>query len=197
MADPLAGQREAINRGEVERLLWPDEGKGCLVDVGDIFKLRTCHIEIVRRRRVQSGRNWFWRAEFTRRYPEGRVHLLDRKGSYTDDPEQALRAQDDPDAATIFTAEPMENPQNLSAPPEPEAIPPHEVATLPSSVAARARFEALRQHDEQQRRVCQLSDKLRSLQRRAERDGLDLGPEIDGVALAIADVERRVVAKAA
>jgi hypothetical protein len=143
MADPLAGQRRAINDRETERLLWPDEGKGCPVEVGEVFKLATCHIEITRCQRVQRGREWLWRSEFRRIYGDGGVFLLSRAGGYTEDPKLAMRAQDDPEAGTV-TGDPLENPRNTESPPEPEAIPPHEVATLPTSVAARVRFERLR-----------------------------------------------------
>lgn len=80
--DPLAGQREAINNSEIEYLLFDDEGKGCPVKPGDIFKLRSCHIEITRCHRVQAKSVWKWRAEFRRQYPEPQRHLR-RNGGYT------------------------------------------------------------------------------------------------------------------
>lgn len=66
MSDPLAGKRKQINEGELESLLWPDAGGGPPVTKGDIFKLRSCHIEITKVHRVMPKGKAHWRAEFTR-----------------------------------------------------------------------------------------------------------------------------------
>lgn len=190
MSDPLKGKREQIRAGELDHLNWPDDGNGCPVQVGEVFALRNCHIEITSVKRVQKGKGesseWVWLAFFDTYHTE-RPYLLSSRG-YTTSPHQALKAQDD---RHRFASQDV-----AGQPPEPEAIPPHEIAALPSTVAAKARFAALKQQEDQQRRMRQLSDKMRALQKRAEIHGADLTAEIDEVERLLLDVERRLPAAA-
>lgn len=165
MADPLAGKREQINRGELNSLQWRDDGNGCPVSVGQVYELRACWIQIskVVSRKVGSG--FVWRATFDRRWKDmGRLWLLDRKGDYTEDPDQAMRAQDDPDASTLDRVDPddrSDEHRNNGEPPEPEAIPPAEVAELPSSVAARVRHAEIHRADVDRRMNSSLIAQIR------------------------------------
>lgn len=167
MPDPLAGYRERINEHpEVREIDFPDpvpdpntagrrRGRGCPVKRGDIFKLRTCHIEITSTRRLLVDGRFVWRAEFVRSYADKEMQFLhhgagDDERGYTSDPDFALAACDDPDAATIVQ---LNSPRNLGPPPEPESIPSRQVAELPTTVAAQARFAR-----EQRERASELAD---------------------------------------
>lgn len=193
-AHPLAGQREAINRGEQHRLLWPDDGKGAPVKQGETFKLRSCSIEITRVHRVQKGREWMWRAEFTRHVPYRPVFLArSATHPYTEDPDQAIRSQDDTiNASTLYAADPMDNPLNVRTPPEPEAVPSHEVATLPTTVAARARFEQINREDTEKRLDRSMTSKLREVRIRARQVGADVSREMEVIAEATESARRKV-----
>jgi hypothetical protein len=195
LRDPLVGQREAINRGELEHLLWPDCGKGCPVEVGQVFSLRRCGVEITRTHRVQKGRRWMWRAEFTRIEREARPGFLDRRrGGYVGRASDGMQAQD-AIGATIDAVSPAERSQehrDAGEPPEPEPVPSGQVAQLPSTVAAQARFARLRRQVDQERRVRHLAGKLRRLQKRAEMGGIDLSRQIEAVEKALADAESAI-----
>ncbi len=60
------------------------------------------------------------------------------------------------------------------------------------SVAARARFAALREAETRRLTVDQLSAKLRALQKRAERTGVDLSDELARVGKALAEAEAKL-----
>lgn len=192
MKDPLAGKREAIAEGELNHVTWPDKGKGCPVEIGDQFTLRPFSIQITHTRRTRSGGQWIWLAAFEKFYPQGKPYLLDRRGGYTDDPKAAMRAQDDPAPATLDRQGADARTEEHRAggePPEPEGVPPHEVSSLPTSIMARERFRDLRRQVDQERRMDQLASRVKKLQKRAERTGLDLGEEIDDLEATIARVE--------
>lgn len=171
MADPLAGKREQINRGELNSLQWRDEGNGCPVSVGQVYELRACWIAINHVAHRKVGQGFVWRATFERRWKDmGRLWLLDRK-SYTEDPDQAMRAQDDPDASTLDRVDPddrSDEHRNNGEPPEPEAIPPAEVAELPSSVAAQARHAEIHRADTDRRMNRSLIEQIRQARLSAE-----------------------------
>jgi hypothetical protein len=145
MADPLAGLREKINEGAVEAIVWPDDGSGCPVKVGEIFQLRTCAIEITSTRQHKKGSGKFiWRAEFIR-YSRGgdRLHLLPRAGG---DYVHQLPGEGERDPTLKLDApggidqEVLD--RNLGhAPPEPEGVPPDEIPRYSGSKLARARYE--------------------------------------------------------
>lgn len=147
MPDPLAGLRERINEDtSVHALAWPDRGQGAPVQVGQVFKLRRVAIEVTRVRRERRGHGFVWIADFTRYHPDrgprvltrGAGDGLDEHFGYTDTPETGLLLDDEHTEATLV---PLNSPRNLGPPPEPEAIPPHEVESLPRTAAARMRFE--------------------------------------------------------
>ena len=108
MRDPLQGQREAVNRGAIE-LIWPDKGKGCPVQPGQRFALRSCEIEVVVVWRVPARAGWTWRARFQRFYWEPRRWFLGRTTGYVQNPHHAIGVWD-------------------ANGPEPEAVPPMELA---------------------------------------------------------------------
>jgi hypothetical protein len=92
-ADPLAGQRQAVNTG-TDELRWPDRGNGCPVKPGQSFSLRTCTIVIRRTWRVPARAGWSWRATFVRHFRDRRLWLLGRSTGYTDRAAFAIRAWD-------------------------------------------------------------------------------------------------------
>jgi hypothetical protein len=57
--DPLAGKRQALNRGEVEVLTWAELTK-CPVSKDEVFPLRSCTIQIghVQRRLIKGEQRW-------------------------------------------------------------------------------------------------------------------------------------------
>jgi hypothetical protein len=69
MKDPLAGRREAINRGETEVLVFPGDSV-CPVDRGEVFALRSCHVEITHTQRKLIKGEWRWEARIARHLPD-------------------------------------------------------------------------------------------------------------------------------
>lgn len=173
VSDPLAGQREAVNGG-AESLLWPSiDAKGnrlpCPVKRGETFELRSCRITITKIHRLGRAQGWQWRAEFirTKRVAADRVHLLAKRGGYTDDPRQALQAREQEGGW-------REVAENLGPPPEPEAVPPEVVADLPLSVAARERYEAEQAERRREWEALPLAERVRRLEARGDRVGRQL-----------------------
>lgn len=167
MRDPIAGQREAINEGKADALLFTyfepgtTEIKPCPVKRGDSFELRTCRITCGTPMRIGKHGRWQWRVPVTRhkRVSADKVRLLDKRSGYTDDPRSALSA------ANITDDEHWrEVAENLGPPPEPEAIDPEIIATLPSTVAAQANYE----REQRERRAAfdalPLSERVRRLE---------------------------------
>ncbi len=196
--DPLAGYREAINAGECDVLTWRDTGEGSPVKVGDTFKLRACSIEIRSLRRNGRGQVWHWVATFERFVRAEKLYLLtpgagDGHG-YTTSPERAHRSGEEAEA----NPSPAEMAAGLAAdvrdvrhPPEPEAVPPHEVRNLPTSIAARARYESER-HDAIEKRLDRsLTGQLKELRIRARATGVDISNEMTE----ILDLADRAMAK--
>lgn len=68
MKDPLAGLREAINRG-ADVITWPDE-HGCPVKKGEEFKLRSCRVVIASTDRALIKGKWLHRARLLRYLPD-------------------------------------------------------------------------------------------------------------------------------
>lgn len=198
MADPLAGVREQINEGELDVLVWPDDGTGCPVEVGQVYPLRSCAIEITGTRRFQRGRgSWFWRATFERIYPSRRVYLLAARGAgdeghgYTTE-KGALESGDERPEW-----EPLEGDTvPVGSPPEPEAVPPHEVKDLPTSIASRRRYEEQHQADLERDLSRSLTSRVREVVIRAQRSGVDVSDEVAQIEEA-AERARRKVQRAA
>lgn len=187
--DPLDGQRDKINSGDKTRLVWKDAGETCPVEVGDVFELRSCSIEISKVHRAQSAGKVDWQAEFTR-YERGgdRVRLLGISGGYTTSPEQAMRAQDDPDAATLVR---LDAP-NLGPEPEPEAVPPHEIGNYTGDQEARQRYllavaEARAAHE-----ALPIDQRMASVKRAAKERHIDLSPDEQVIKQRLSKMEHKV-----
>lgn len=73
MGDVLAGQREAINRGELKVLRFAGD-RPCPVQKGERFRLRSCSIQIERIQRYLKGGRSEWIVGF--------VRLEDERGFY-------------------------------------------------------------------------------------------------------------------
>lgn len=198
--DPLAGRREGINAGYVDSLLWPDRGQGAPVEQGKFFKLRTCHIEITRVHRVQQnaeggGKRWLWRAEFRRIFPEGGVFLLGKSGKYVRDAKEALTSQDDHVGATLDPIDPDDRSdahRAVGEPPEPEAVPPHEVGTYTGDALARRRYE----HEMAQERHADaeqpLEVRLARLRQLADAKHVDISGEVRVIEKRVEKIEQRL-----
>lgn len=126
------------------------------------------------------------------------LYLLDRKGGYTSDAGQAMRAQDDPEAPTIDGADSHELAnRNLSAPPEPEAVPPHEIEHYTGSVLSRRRYD-----DEMSQLRLELASKpielrLAYVRQLARENHVDITGEERIIERRIAALERKLIDKAA
>lgn len=190
--DPLAGKREAINAGNLDRLLWPDSEEPP-VQVGELFKLRMCWVEITRVHRVQPmDSDWQWRAEFTRHFPADRPYLLGPRG-YVREPKSAVSAQDDPNPGTLDKVNPEDRSEEHRAagePPEPEAVSPHEVGSTTGDLVARRRYE----HEMESRR---LELEAMPLERRLSRilalaeSGVNVKRELKAIRGKVAEAERK------
>jgi hypothetical protein len=195
MPDPLAGKREAINAREIHVLIWPDDGTGCPVAQGQLFQLRSCAIEITQIRRVKRvGGFWLWQAHFRRLYRASRPYLLAERGpgdeghGYVRDEKGAMSAGD----SDRPEWEPVEGESVPSGPPpEPEAVPPHEVEELPTTVAAQARYRKQRSEDIERNLDRSLTAQIREARVVARRHGVDVSEE---TAL-IAEATQRMMAK--
>ena len=148
--DPLAGKRQAINDGGLTTLTWPMESKTdpCPVAVSEIFRLRSCTIEITRIERTSHKGKRTWIALFTR-YPHhaDRPLLIPASGDgYTSDPSRALGLKEDvfhespPTIDAIEEADRSPEHKNAGQPLEPEAIPHQVVKASRGSRDAHQRF---------------------------------------------------------
>lgn len=172
MSDPLAGKRAEINAGERDSLMWADNGTGCPVQLGQLFPLRSCAIEITRTHRVRKGRDWYWRAEFRRVHTDNRPLYLHRVTGYTHDERQAMPAPelkaDAPAEARGSGGWGVEVPEHerpdLSVVAEPEAVQPHEVADLSASREARQRYEQAQAEAAAAFAALPLSERVRRLE---------------------------------
>lgn len=167
MTDPIAGQREAINEGKADALLFAyfEPGtkriKVCPVKRGESFELRTCRIVCGTPVRIGKHGRWQWRVPVTRhkRVSADKVRLLDKRSGYTDDPRSALSA------ANISEDEHWrEVAENLGPPPEPEAIDPEIIASLPMTVAAQANYEREQRERRAAFEALPLSERVRRLE---------------------------------
>lgn len=184
--DPLEGRRQGINSGELKQLSFKDEGQGCPVKVGDTFEMRSCHIEITEITRRKRGRGesaeWYFVAQFTRYRKASKPYLLGPHG-YTHDPKQALKAN------LVEEADPRE--------PEPEAIPPHEVAELEGDKDAYHRrwlamAEARAAHE-----ALPIEQRLASVKRAAQEQRIDLSSDEQVIKQRLSKMERKVFDRAA
>jgi hypothetical protein len=175
--DPLAGFREEINAGERDVVTWPDDGKGCPVEPGELFRLRSCSVQVTHTKRVQRGRSWLWLAHLRVLKPDRAQLLAKGRGDghgYVTDARASIgsgaQVEEHDDQGTFL---------RLAEAPEPEAVPRGEVKNLPTSVAARARFEEARQEDIRRNLDRSLASQLREVGVRARNTGVDLGSEYE------------------
>lgn len=148
--DPLAGLREDLNNGRLTSLTWPvSQYPECPVKPGDEYKLRSCRIVITSANKMRRGGVESWLVLFDRHGPE-RTYLLGKAGGYVEDPKAAMTAQADCNAGSQEEAW-RQNPANLGPPPEPEAVPPHIVDSLPSTKATRMRHQQQKDEENQER----------------------------------------------
>lgn len=187
--DPLQGQREKVNSGAKTRLVWEDAGDPCPVKTGEVYELRSCSIEITKTHRSQTEGKVRWEAEFTR-YNRGgdRVHILGASSGYTSSPMGAMKAQDDPDAATLVR---LDSP-NLGPEPEPEAVPPHEIGTYKGDAESQQRYllaiaEARAAHE-----ALPIEQRLASVKRAAEERHIDISSEERVIRQRLAKIEQKV-----
>lgn len=214
MKHPLAGKRQGINEGEVYSLVWPDTGDGCPVEVGQVFNLRSCRIEITKTHRIQKKvdwefegepmwAGWYWRAEFASYRRSVAPQFLARRGGLTTDRKQAMATQDDPDPGTLRVIgederDPVAATQHaaLGQPPEP-AVPKHEVPNLQGSRDARQLYE----RDMAERRMLEanasLEDRLVRLREVAGQRHIDISSEMRVIEQRIASAEEKVLERSA
>lgn len=201
--DPLAGLREAINKGEGTSLFLPDPGgrSPCPVEIGQVFTLRACGVEITTKQRVRKDGKPQWRVGFLRiRYDDSKRYLLKRGGGYTHDPKLAMRSQDDLQvAATLDIIHPdarSEAHRAFGEPPEPEGPPPHEVASLSATMKARLkhREQQAAERAEQNARADarRVGATMRDVAARAARLGVDSTPIFAALEREIKNQERRL-----
>lgn len=194
--DPLVGQREAINAGRKTRLVWADkgDGKGWPVEIGQVFNLRSCHIEITHRHRIHRNGKWTREAEFVRYEKNAdRVHLLGKSGGYTTRAELAMQAQDDPDAATLVR---LETPGEQREP-EPEGVPPHEIGNYAIDSQAQARRQRELAQDRAAFDALPLEDQLRQLSDLAKERHVDISSDQRVVKKRVEAMKRKVLPEAA
>lgn len=182
--DPLAGLRNQINRHELDALVWPDDGTGCPVKVGDTFALRSCAIEITRTHRARAQGKMIWRAEFERLIGD-KVTLLDRQGKgYVTDLRATMPTREDPHVTTLCLTEE----RDLC---EPEGVAPHEIATFTGSKQARLRHE----YEMTDARLALDAEPLEKRIARvlsAVEAGLPVGRELRAVMGKLAEAERKI-----
>lgn len=204
MTDPLAGKRQAINDYDLYSLLWPDRGEKCPVQVGEIFELRSCFIEITKTHRITHEGEKKWRAAFTRIAKRiDRPLFLSRVGDYTDDPDQAVGLREDVFHASAPNLDAIEEEarsdahKNEGDPLEPEPVPPHEVRDLRGSRDAQQRY--LRDMAEQRgtEECAPLEERLARLREASRQRHVDVSGELRIVEKQIAKAERKVLDRAA
>lgn len=191
MKDPLAGRRQDINEGRASGLEWPDKGEGCPVEVGQTFALRSCWISITRIQRIQRKGGWKYLALFNRYTPD-KVYLLAPTG-YTEDEEQALRAQH----KTVH--HPFDNlvDRNLRQPPEPEGPPPEEIPNYIGSLEAQQRYERDMAERRMEEAEAPLEQRLARLREQSRLRNIDISSELRVIEKRIASAESKVLERAA
>lgn len=190
--DPLAGKREAINKGNGSALFWADRGE-CPVEVGDVLAVKIGGIEIVRKERLRKDGSMQWRADFIRiRKSDEKPQFLKRGGGYTDDPDLAMPSQDASDVAGTLDAlaweERSEAHRGAGAAPEGQAVPDYMIATLKPSREAQQRYELEMTERRIEETALPLSQRLKRLE---ECDGPDLTRQFARIREGVAAAEAK------
>lgn len=215
MKDPLAGKREAINRGEVYSLVWLDLGEGCPVEDRQIFRLRACSIQITKTHRIQKKQpwshegdllraGWYWRAEFETFWKIARTSFLARRGGTTSDHRQAMRTEDDPESAgTLHAIAEGERDERaelehgaLGEPPE-SAVEDHLIPQLTGSREARQRYELEMAERRIEEASAPLEQRLVRLREMAAQRNIDISSEMRVIEQRIEKAEGKVLERAA
>lgn len=192
MTDPLAGKRTAIADGELAVLTWPDDGSGCPVEVDQVFPLRRAAIQITETRRTKGKGGFYWVAHFELfRTDTDKVRLLNRRGDgYTANPREAMAGTgEEHGSTTIVSTEPLDLAANeYQRPPEPEAVPKHEIANYSGSKLARARYEAQMAEDRLALDELPIAVRMRRLEIAAE-EGAPVGRNLRRIKAQLAEAE--------
>lgn len=202
MPDPLAGKREAISEGRIYELAWPDTK--CPVEVGDVFPLRSCSIEITRIERFRQKGEFWWRAEFNRYRKAVKPKFLDRRGGTTEDPATAMSAFDDPEPGTIRVfaddeRDPVAASQHeaLGEAPEPEAIPYQDVENSPFFRESHQRHQLEVAEERAAAAAKPLEQRVARLREVQATTQADISSELRMVEKQVAKAERKVLGRAA
>lgn len=167
-ADPIAGQREEINEGSADALLFPyfEPGtttiKPCPVKRGQEFELRACRITCGTPMRIGKHGAWQWRVPVTRhhRVTKDRFRGLGRGLGYVDDPRAAVTARDVPPDDDHW----RDVDGNDGPPLEPEAIDPEDIIDGPTAIGQRARHEREQREMRAAFEALPLSERVRRLE---------------------------------
>lgn len=200
--DPLAGKRQAINAGEMSTLTWPMKAKTdpCPVDLGQVFELRSCTIEITRTERTHTRGKRTWIALF-KRYPRcgDRPLLIPAAGDgYTDDPARALGLREavfDVAPSTLDVVEEearSDEHKNAGEPPEPEAIPHQVVKATRGSNDAHQRFMLELGAERMALQDQPLELRLARLRTASRGRNVDISKDLWVIEKRIADAERKL-----
>lgn len=189
--DPLAGRRQDINEGRASGLEWPDNGQGCPVEVGQIFPLRSCWINITRIQRIQRKGEWRWLALFNRYTPD-RAYLLAPVG-YTEDEKQALRAEGN----TVHRPFDGLVDRNLREPPEPEGPPPDEIRNYAGSLEARQRYEREMAKRRVEEAAAPLEQRIARLREMSHTRNVDISSDLRVIEQRVEKAEAKVLERAA
>lgn len=166
--DPIAGQREAINEGTSDALLFPyfdpetSKVKPCPVKRGQEFELRACRITCGTPMRIGKHGAWQWRVPITRhqRVTKDKFRGLGRGLGYVEDPRAAVSAHDCPPDDDHW----RDVDGNDGPPPEPEAIDPEDIINGATAVAQRARHEREQRERREAFEALPLSERVRRLE---------------------------------
>lgn len=192
-SDPLAGYKEAINEGRCVSRLFPDQGQKLdelPLQEGQVIKLRSCSILVGKPERIKNREGKFIRVPLSR-YGKHKPYFLGPNGG-VENPEQAIRAQDDPDPATVGKAGPD---PNLRPPPEPEGVPLDEIKDLKGSRESRQLYQLEMAEARMNEETLPISERIRRLE---ECPGLDLTRQFARIRQAVeaAEAKRRRLATA-
>lgn len=199
----LPGERRAFNEGRISSVMRPDRGEDCTFKVGEEFKLRSCRIVVRKAHRIKRDRKRYWRVEFDRYVPD-RLYLLARGAGdghgYASDPDLAQRAQDPVPGERLEGPSPAEREVGLVGgndrePPEPEAVPPHEIADYKHSKQARALYEHEIEEARAQERELPIGERIASLVRRAKQQHVDVSGDVTVIEQRMDKMERKIARK--